>query len=61
MAEESIGVLGNIATATATDRGVVTTWTEANSRLAKQLEGRYNELKDRKSLLERIGQNERGR
>jgi hypothetical protein len=37
MAEATIGPLANLATATATDRGVVATMTEANSRLAKQL------------------------
>jgi hypothetical protein len=37
MAEATIGALSNLATATTTDRGVVATFTEANSRLAKQL------------------------
>jgi hypothetical protein len=36
MAEATIGVLINLVTVTATDRGVVATLTEANSRLAKQ-------------------------
>jgi hypothetical protein len=36
MAEATIGALINLVTATATDRGVVATLTEANSRLAKQ-------------------------
>jgi hypothetical protein len=51
MVESTIGVLANLATATATDRGVVATLTEANSRLAKQLEDRSNELKEIKALL----------
>jgi hypothetical protein len=38
MAEATIGSLANLATATATDRGVVAALTQANSRLTKQLE-----------------------
>jgi hypothetical protein len=38
MAEAIIGALTNLATATAADRGVVAALTQANSRLAKQLE-----------------------
>jgi hypothetical protein len=34
MAEATIGVLANLATATAVDRGVVAALTQANSRLA---------------------------
>jgi hypothetical protein len=46
---------------TATDRGVVSTLSEANARLAKQLEYNASELRDLKALLkkegtERIGQ-----
>jgi hypothetical protein len=37
MAEATIGALANLATSTATDRGVVVTLTEANAHLAKQL------------------------
>jgi hypothetical protein len=44
IAEATIGALANLATATATDRGVVATLTEANSRLAKQLEDNASEL-----------------
>jgi hypothetical protein len=36
MEEATIGALTNLVTAAATDRGVVETLTEANSRLAKQ-------------------------
>jgi hypothetical protein len=35
--EATIGALANLATATATDRGVIATLTEANTHLAKQL------------------------
>jgi hypothetical protein len=42
MAETTIGALDNLATATAADRGVVATLTEANTRLVKQLEDNSN-------------------
>jgi ribosome-associated translation inhibitor RaiA len=45
MSEATIGALSNIATATAEDRGVVAALTQANSRLAKQLEDNSNELR----------------
>jgi hypothetical protein len=51
MDEATIDTLANLATSTATDRGVVATITEANSRLARQLEDRSNELKEIKALL----------
>jgi hypothetical protein len=38
MAEATIGALTNLATATASDRGVVAALTQANSCLVKQLE-----------------------
>jgi hypothetical protein len=44
MAEATIGALANLETATAADRGVVATLTEANAHLAKQLEDNSNEL-----------------
>jgi hypothetical protein len=50
---QTIGALANLATTKATDRGVVATLTEANSRLAKQLENHSNELKDIKALLKK--------
>jgi hypothetical protein len=53
MDEATIGSLANLATVTATDRGIVATLTEANSRLAKQLEERYNEMKEVKSILKK--------
>jgi hypothetical protein len=45
MAEATIGALADLATATAADRGVVVTLTEANARLVKQLEDNSNELR----------------
>jgi ribosome-associated translation inhibitor RaiA len=51
MAEAIIGASSNLVTATATDRGVVAILTEANSRLAKQLENRSKKLKDIKTIL----------
>jgi hypothetical protein len=53
MAEPTIGAFSNLASATATDRGVVATLTEANLRLEKQLEDRSNELKEIKALLKK--------
>jgi hypothetical protein len=44
MAEAKIVALANHATATATDHGVVATLTEANARLANQLEDNTSEL-----------------
>jgi hypothetical protein len=51
MAEATIGALANLATATAADRGVVADLTQANARLAKQLEENSNELRELKVLL----------
>jgi hypothetical protein len=45
MAKATIGSLSNIATATASDRGVVAALTQANSRLAKQLEDNSTKLR----------------
>jgi ribosome-associated translation inhibitor RaiA len=45
MAEATIGALSNIATATAADRGFVAALTQANARLAKQLEENSSELR----------------
>jgi hypothetical protein len=55
MAEATLGDLANLATATATERGLVATLTEANARLAKQLEDNASELQDRKALLKKEG------
>jgi hypothetical protein len=51
LAEATIGALANLATATAADRGVVETLTEANARLVKQLEDNSNELRELKALI----------
>jgi hypothetical protein len=51
MAEATIGELSNLTTATASDRGVVAALTQANSRLAKQLEDNSAELREVKALL----------
>jgi predicted dinucleotide-binding enzyme len=48
MAEATIGALSNISAATAADWGVVATPTEANARLATQLEDNSNELRELK-------------
>jgi hypothetical protein len=53
MAEATIGALANLATTTAADRGVVATLTEANARLAKQLEDNSNELPELKALIKK--------
>jgi hypothetical protein len=53
MAEATIDALDNLATSTATDRGVVETLTEANARLTKQLEDNASELRDLKDLLKK--------
>jgi hypothetical protein len=45
MAEATIGALSSLTTATAADRGVVAALTQANSRLAKQLEENSSELR----------------
>jgi hypothetical protein len=61
LAEATIGALAKLATATAADRGVVATLTEANTRLVKQLEDNSNELRELKALIkkervEKLGQ-----
>jgi glycerol-3-phosphate dehydrogenase len=53
MDEATIGALANLATATAADRGVVATLTEANARLVKQLEDNPNELRELKALIKK--------
>jgi hypothetical protein len=45
MAEATIGALANLARTTAADRDVVAALTQANARLAKQLEDNSNELR----------------
>jgi hypothetical protein len=53
MAEATIVSLNNLATATETYRGIVTTLIEANSCLVRHLEDRSNELKEVKALLKK--------
>jgi hypothetical protein len=53
LAEATIGALANLAKATAADRGVVATLTEANARLVKQLEDNSNELRELKALIKK--------
>jgi hypothetical protein len=60
MAEATIGALENLATATAADRGVVAALTQANSRLAKQLEDNSSELRELKALLHKERREKRG-
>jgi hypothetical protein len=60
MVEATIESLANPATATAADRGVVATLTEANARLAKQIEDNYNELRELKALLKKERTERRG-
>jgi hypothetical protein len=60
MAESTIGALASLATATAADRGVVAALTQANSRLAKQLEDNSSELQELKALLNQERRDKRG-
>jgi hypothetical protein len=60
MVESTIGDLANLATVTATDRRVLATLTEANARLAKQLENNASELRDLKALLKKERTETRG-
>jgi hypothetical protein len=60
MDEASIGALDNLDTATATGRGVVDTLTEANDRLAKQLEYNSTELRELKVILKKERTERRG-
>jgi hypothetical protein len=60
MAEATIGALANLATETAADRGVVAALTQANSRLAKQLEENSSELRELKALLNQERRDKRG-
>jgi hypothetical protein len=60
MAESTIGALENLATATAADRGVVATLTDANTRLGKQLEDNSNELRELKDLVKKERFEKRG-
>jgi hypothetical protein len=60
MAEATIGALANLETSTVTERGTVTTLTEANARLARQLEERSKEVKEVKALIKKEHNKRRG-
>jgi hypothetical protein len=60
MAEATIGALANLATTTAAEKGVVAVLTQANARLAKQLEENSNELREMKALLNKERSEKRG-
>jgi hypothetical protein len=60
MAESTIGALSNLSTATAADRGVVAALTQANSRLAKQLNDNSTELRELKALPKKERSKKRG-
>jgi hypothetical protein len=60
MAEATIGALAKLATATASDRGVVAALTQANARLIKQLEETSSELRELKALLHQERRDRRG-
>jgi hypothetical protein len=60
MAKATIGSLENLATATAADGGVVAALTQANSRLAKQLEDNSAELRELMALLKSERREKRG-
>jgi hypothetical protein len=53
MTEATIGALANLATATAADHSAVSTLTEANARLVKQLKDNSNELRELKALIKK--------
>jgi hypothetical protein len=53
MDEATIWELANLATATAADRGVVATLTQAKARLGKQLEDNSNKLRELKALIKK--------
>jgi hypothetical protein len=60
MDEATIGALSNLATATAADRGVVAALTQANARLANQLEDNSNKLRELKALIKKERTENRG-
>jgi hypothetical protein len=60
MAEDTIGALSNLATATAAGRCVVVALTQANSSLAKQPEDNSSELRELNALLNQKRREKRG-
>jgi hypothetical protein len=61
MAEDTIGALTNLVVVMETDCGVVATLTEANYRLAKQLEDNNSELQELNALLKKERTERRGK
>jgi hypothetical protein len=61
MAEATIVALENLATATASDRGVVAALTQADYRLTKQLEDNSTELKELRALIHKEWREKRGK
>jgi hypothetical protein len=59
MADATIGALTKLATATASYIGVVVALTQSNSRLVKQLEETYSELKELRALHHQERRNRR--
>jgi hypothetical protein len=53
LAEAAIDVFANLASATAVERSIVTTLTEANARLVKKLEESDQAMKEVKALLKK--------
>jgi hypothetical protein len=60
LAEATIGTLDDLSTATAADRCVVATLTEANARLVKQLEDNSNELRELNAFIKKERVEKRG-
>jgi hypothetical protein len=60
MTEATIAALANLATETVVDRGVVATLSEANARLAKQLEDNSNKLRELKAIIKKERTERRG-
>jgi hypothetical protein len=60
MTDATIGALSSLATATASDHGVVATLTKANAHLVKQLEDNSNELRELKALIKKERFEKRG-
>jgi hypothetical protein len=60
MAEATIGALANLATATASYRGVVAALTQANAHIVKQLEETSSELRELKAMVHQERRDRRG-
>jgi hypothetical protein len=60
MAESTIVALANLTTVTTSDRCIVAALTQANARLAKQLEDNSVELRELKALLNQERSSKRG-